>query len=181
MKRPSPATVLSLIALFVALGGTGYAVQTRTIHITKIVRGPRGPAGPQGPPGPEVRASPGAEGKQGIPGKTGAQGEPGLVGPKGDTGPRGEAGTGATQLGPLVENDKININKLFGIVGTNCNGAKEVLTTYLPQRRAEAGALKIEASNPEVSKAANTVLHSVLTFGLETDEHAVERQILGCG
>ena len=73
-RRPSPATVISLVALFVALGGTGYAafavprnsvgsaqvvnhsLQTadlsrKAVSALKGGRGPEGPAGPQGPAG----------------------------------------------------------------------------------------------------------------------------------
>jgi len=69
MNRPSPSMAISLIALFVALCGTGYAAASGLGGATparsakarhkqktkpKLVRGPqgsRGPAGPQGPPG----------------------------------------------------------------------------------------------------------------------------------
>ena len=78
-KRPSFPTVISLIALFVALGGTSYAVvklparsvgtrelKSNAVTASKIrdgsigsaelasgarKRGPRGPQGPAGPPG----------------------------------------------------------------------------------------------------------------------------------
>jgi hypothetical protein len=82
MTRISPATVISLVALFVALGGTGTAanvgrdVKSATLdrviasEETSARRGPRGPrgprgfAGPQGPPGPQ-----GSQGLQGAPGR----------------------------------------------------------------------------------------------------------------
>jgi hypothetical protein len=73
-RRPSPATVISLVALFVALGGTGYAafaVPRNSVGSAQVVnhslrtadlsrkavaalkggRGPEGPSGPQGPAG----------------------------------------------------------------------------------------------------------------------------------
>src|SRR5436190_12477077 len=83
-RRPSPATVISLVALLVALGGTGYAavslprnsvgtaqikneavtkakINKKTIASLKGNRGPagaRGSEGPTGPAGPRRRAGP---------------------------------------------------------------------------------------------------------------------------
>jgi hypothetical protein len=74
-RRPSPAIVISLVALFVALGGTGYAafaVPRNSVGSSQVInhslrtsdlsrkavaalkgnRGPDGPAGAQGPAGP---------------------------------------------------------------------------------------------------------------------------------
>jgi hypothetical protein len=80
-RRPSPALVISLVALFVALGGTGYAafsipknsvgsaqIVNRSVRAVDLSRktvaalagkrgadgaaGTQGPAGPQGPTGP---------------------------------------------------------------------------------------------------------------------------------
>jgi hypothetical protein len=74
--RPAPATVIASLALFVALGGTGYAVTrlpansvtTRQVvnhsllavdfKSGQIPRGPQGPAGPTGPTGPQGPAGP---------------------------------------------------------------------------------------------------------------------------
>ncbi len=76
MKRsyPSPALVIACVALFVALGGTGYAAthlpsgtSTATPSKSKSKRGPRGVRGPQG--------------LQGIPGTTGTTGITGAPGP----------------------------------------------------------------------------------------------------
>ena len=73
-RRPSPALVISLVALFVALGGTGYAafaiprnsvgspqiinhsvratdLSPKAVAALKGDHGPEGPAGPQGPAG----------------------------------------------------------------------------------------------------------------------------------
>ena len=85
-RRPAPATVISLVALFVALGGTGYAalaiprnsvgsaqVINHSLRTTDLSRtavdalkgshGPEGPAGSQGPEGPEgPRGAAGAAG-----------------------------------------------------------------------------------------------------------------------
>jgi hypothetical protein len=100
--RPSPALVVALLALFVALGGSSYAAlqlpkgsvgakQLRKNAVTspKVKPGSlllsdfrrsqrarlRGPQGPQGPQGAQ-----GTRGEKGEKGDTGAQGAPGLSG-----------------------------------------------------------------------------------------------------
>lgn len=128
MRRPSPATVLSLLALFVALGGTSYAaitvtgknvknssltgadvkngsltnadVKARSLRASAFRAGdlPRGATGPQGARGDAGPAGPG--------GPTGATGP---AGPLVDTLPSGRTlrgyaavfvlATGAGQLG----------------------------------------------------------------------------------
>ena len=110
----SPATIIALVALAVALGGTGYAVvalqpnsvgtaQLRNAAVTskKVKDGslmavdfkkgqlPRGPRGYEG----EI----GATGATGPTGATGAQGPEGPAGPAGPVGATGTTGaTGAT-------------------------------------------------------------------------------------
>jgi len=76
---PSPAMVIACVALFVAMGGTGYAAtqltagqEGATVSKKGKAKGKRGPAGPAGP-----------KGEQGPKGPQGPQG------PKGDTGPAG--------------------------------------------------------------------------------------------
>jgi hypothetical protein len=85
LAPPSPALVIALVALFVALGGTGYAAsQVGDDHATAATkkakakqgkRGPRGFRGPQGPRG--LQGLTGAQGPQGAQGATGPQGAPG--------------------------------------------------------------------------------------------------------
>jgi hypothetical protein len=75
ISRPSPATALSIIALFFALGGTALAAHHYLITSThqikpSVLKALRG-SGPPGAPGPT-----GAAGPQGTPG---ARGEPGPV------------------------------------------------------------------------------------------------------
>lgn len=86
-----PATVIALIALFVALGGTGYAAlrlpknsvgsaQLKKNAVTpgkvakttiRLFKGQRGEAGPQGPQGAQgVQGPQGIQGVQGVPGPT---------------------------------------------------------------------------------------------------------------
>jgi hypothetical protein len=92
LKLPSPAMIVACVALFAALGGTGYAAGNLVHKATassakKPKRGPRGkrglagPAGPQGAPGP--KGATGAKGEQGVKGDRGAPGQPGEPGPAG--------------------------------------------------------------------------------------------------
>ena len=113
LHRPSAATILALIALFVALGSGAYAAITlpansvgttqlknRAVTATKVKphsllasnfkagQLPRGATGATGSTGP-----------QGPKGDTGATGPRGLMGATGATGPQGPKGdTGATGL-----------------------------------------------------------------------------------
>jgi hypothetical protein len=89
LRRPTPGTVIALVALFFALGGSAVAASHYLITSTKQIkpsvlrslkgkRGPQGPAGLQGPAGaPGLPGAPGAPGKEGVPGKEGKQGPPG--------------------------------------------------------------------------------------------------------
>jgi Collagen triple helix repeat (20 copies) len=105
-RRPSPAFLLALAAMFVALGGTaaaalsvsGSSIKNGTVtgrdvkdrslgarELTKravgLLRGQQGAAGPQGPGGP-----------RGAAGATGPVGPAGPQGPQGPTGPTGPDG-----------------------------------------------------------------------------------------
>lgn len=112
LRFPSPAMVIALIALFVALGGTGYAathvggaaaahkhkapsqqaligaavVKYFTKHKSQFA-GPAGATGPAGPAGPA-----------GLAGLVGLRGE---RGERGETGPAGLASQSASVAGPL--------------------------------------------------------------------------------
>lgn len=117
LSRPSPALALSSIALFVALGGTGYAAATlprnsvgptqlRTNAVTsaKVRNGSllakdfkagqlpagAGAAGPKGDAGAKGEAGP--KGEAGAKGDAGPQGAAGAQGEPGATGPQGEQG-----------------------------------------------------------------------------------------
>jgi hypothetical protein len=97
MRRPSPALVISCLALFVALGGSALAAHDYLItsksqispKVLKALRGAKGPAGPAGPAGAIGRT--GATGVAGTPGKNGTNGKDGLEGKEGKTGPAGSA------------------------------------------------------------------------------------------
>jgi hypothetical protein len=94
MRRPSPALVISCLALFVALGGTALAAHNYLItsksqispKVLKALRGNQGPAGPAGPTG-----ATGAIGKTGAPGKNGKDGINGVEGKEGKPGADGSS------------------------------------------------------------------------------------------
>ncbi len=84
---PSPAMVVACIALFGAMGGTGYAATNLVTGQTqattsKAKKGPRGKQGPQGPAGAQGPQGPaglkGDKGEKGATGQTGPSGVPGL-------------------------------------------------------------------------------------------------------
>ncbi len=110
-RRPSAATIISVIALFVALSGTSYATVKRLLPKNSVgsaqvvngslqkadlskktiiaLRGNRGPRGRQG--GTGSQGPTGATGPQGPKGDTGATGATGQQGAIGPTGPAGSA------------------------------------------------------------------------------------------
>ena len=115
MKRISPSLIVAVVAIVLALGGTGYAAlklprnsvgqaQLRQGAVTsakvrngslravdfargQLPAGPRGQAGPRGSSG-----SRGPTGNTGSRGRTGASGRTGPAGINGATGPAGPAG-----------------------------------------------------------------------------------------
>jgi hypothetical protein len=119
LRRPSPAFLLALAALFVALGGTaaatlsvtGASIKNGTVtgrdvkdcslgarELTKravgSLRGQTGATGPQGPAGP--RGATGATGPAGPSGPAGPEGPQGPQGAQGPTGPPGPDGVVAS-------------------------------------------------------------------------------------
>lgn len=131
---PSPAMGVALVALFVALGGTGYAAgggfggdggglraeaaarRGARRGARRVQRGPtgaRGPAGPQGTAGPA--GSTGAAGERGAPGATGAPGAPGATGA---TGPQGPAGT-AKAFASITSTGRVRAGHSFAITDAN--------------------------------------------------------------
>jgi collagen triple helix repeat protein len=126
LKRslPSPALVIACLALFMALGGTGYAAtqlsagQGQASASKKAKQGPRGPRGPKGAKGAKgATGATGAAGAAGLPGQKGAQG---ATGAKGDTGPRGPSDGRMAFLEDDVE------------IGTSEATAKTVASLTLP-------------------------------------------------
>ncbi len=69
ISRPSPATLIAFVALFVALGGPSQAAQLArkvTHHHGHSLRGPRGPRGPSGLARPTFISAPTDGGGRGI-------------------------------------------------------------------------------------------------------------------
>jgi hypothetical protein len=129
LRLPSPSTVIAVIALLVALGGSAYAagllpansVGTAQLRADAVVSskvkngslravdfkagqlraGPRGPAGAAGATGPAGPAGPaGATGPQGAPGSAGGQG------PKGDPGGLASVTYVSALFGPFPANSQ---------------------------------------------------------------------------
>jgi hypothetical protein len=116
MKRPDHATVLAYTALFLSLGGTGYAaakvtgkdvrdgsltaaeikdgsLRARDFRAGDLPAGPQGPSGPAGAKGDAGPAGPpGPAGPIGIAGPAGPKGDVGPPGPLGPAGPKGDTG-----------------------------------------------------------------------------------------
>ncbi len=90
---PRPTTVIALLALFCALGGTAIAARHYLVTSTSqikpsVLRQLRGKTGRTGPSGP-----------------TGPRGRQGPAGAVGETGPRGEAGPMGSVLWAVVRAD----------------------------------------------------------------------------
>ena len=119
-RRVSPAFVVGMIALSIALGGgtaiaaglvTSAQIKNGTIQMIdidpetkKALKGHRGATGAQGPQGAQGLV--GQQGPAGATGNTGATGAPGAkgdTGSKGDAGPKGDPGPkGDTGASPLT-------------------------------------------------------------------------------
>jgi hypothetical protein len=112
-RRPSPAMVVALLALFITLGGTGYAASNATSSRKhhRVVRGRRGPPGPPGTPGHT-----GATGPHGSRGATGAKGSTGSQGLQGPPGPQGVPGTA----------------RAYGLIEPLCGGCGEAPAGFTP-------------------------------------------------
>ena len=97
-RRPTPATIIAVVALFVALGGTAVAASRYIITSTsqikpsvlKELRGHDGATGPAGATGQAGAA--GQAGAPGVPGSAGTAGEKGATGNEGPSGKPGEPG-----------------------------------------------------------------------------------------
>ncbi|MFL5846469.1 MAG: hypothetical protein ACJ762_17425 [Solirubrobacteraceae bacterium] len=128
--RPSPALVVSIIALVVALGGSAFAagfVITSTKQIKPSVlkqlkgkRGARGLPGAIGPTGlPGAKGDAGAAGAKGDTGATGSTGAPGVAGATGNTG----------QTGPRGPSDAFTDNQ--GSTITDLASSADTLTLHI--------------------------------------------------
>ncbi len=91
-SRPSPALVVSIIALLVAMGGTGYAAFSLPKNSVGTKQLQRGAVTPAKVAKSTIRLFKGQKGKTGAQGLKGDTGAPGATG---TTGPQGPAGTNA--------------------------------------------------------------------------------------
>lgn len=130
-RRPSAGVVVSLLALFVALGGTAVAgrlitgkeIKNRSLTVKdlskqarKSLRGSRGPVGRAGVPG--------AQGSKGDAGTTGPRGADGAAGPAGDAGPtgaRGPTGPGGAAGSPSTAGRVASTYTGGGVTAKCCN------------------------------------------------------------
>ena len=105
LRAPSPALAVAFVALFVALGGTGYAVnrgqravsaRATSKRLTRTQR--RQVLALIDKEAAKLSAAPGSPGAPGAGGTPGATGSSGAAGPTGPTGPQGPAGPGAVRL-----------------------------------------------------------------------------------
>jgi hypothetical protein len=86
LRKPSPALVISMAALFVALGGTTYAATSLPKNSVGTAQLKAGAVTKKKINKKTIRGLKSNRGPQGLKGDTGAQG---IQGVKGDTGPRG--------------------------------------------------------------------------------------------
>lgn len=93
--RPTPSMLIALIALFVALGGTGYAafqIPSNSISSRHVINGSLQKVDLSKKTLAALRGHVGPRGLRGEVGPTGSQGATGPQGPKGDKGDRGDRG-----------------------------------------------------------------------------------------
>lgn len=159
ITRPSPAWIVALVALFVALGGAGYAavklprnsVTSRQVLDHSLLRKdfkpgqvPRGPRGLRGAQG--VQGSQGATGPQGVTGPagstgpTGPAGDAGATGPTGPTGPSGPTGAaGATNVVVRTEETSDPVSGSGGAPEASCDEGERATGGGVAILGAEAG------------------------------------------
>jgi hypothetical protein len=176
--RPTPATIISLIALFVALGGTSYAAITlvprnsvgsrqvingslQKVDLSRktvaALKGARGPAGPQG-----------AAGSQGAAGPAGATGPAGAGGATGPSGPAGTAGT-ARAYGLVYSTGLLDANRRKGVTSVS-NPAPGTFCITL--------ATGIDAATTFVNATATSDSHiGAVAFGVTTNADCVAGQL----
>lgn len=167
--RPTASMVVSFVALFVALGGTGYAafrlpansvgnpqlknnavtgakVKDNSLFANDFAPGqlPQGPQGPQGPAGPQ--------GAQGIPGTASAKGDKGDKGDPGPPGPPGQPGAD----GAPGERGLQGLQGLQGVQGIpGTPGRQGIQGIPGPVDLTYVTALGVIGGNPSVTQTAN--------------------------
>jgi collagen triple helix repeat protein len=170
--RPSPSFVVSVLALFFALGGTAMAAHHYLItsssqikpSVLKQLRGEGGASGPAGAPG-----ATGSQGSQGLQGLQGVQGKEGPRGPEGSPGAEGPPGptstsalteaVGTTNVMPR-KSEKGAESNLEGIEGSFavCPSGQHVVSGGSNVFTGKAGAIAAELSVPSEDRTAWIVI-----------------------
>jgi hypothetical protein len=99
LRRPSAAMVVALIALFVALSGTGYAAFKLPRNSVGATQLRKGSVTPPKVAKKTIALFKGKRGLRGLRGATGAQGPTGPAGPTGAAGAQGPAGPAGPSTG----------------------------------------------------------------------------------
>ena len=102
-RRLSPALVVSLVALFVALGGTGYSAVSKllpknSVGTKQVINGSLGTVDLSKKARAALKGNRGPAGAAGAAGAAGPTGATGAAGPAGATGPAGAPNPDATTL-----------------------------------------------------------------------------------
>ncbi len=164
--RPSPSFVVSVIALFFALGGTAMAAHHYLItsssqikpSVLKQLRGDGGASGLAGTPG--ATGSQGPQGSQGVQGKEGPQGIQGKEGPPGPTNTSAlTEAVGLTNVMPR-KNEKGAESELEGIEGSFaiCPSGEHVVSGGSNVFTGKAGAIAAELSVASEERTAWIVI-----------------------
>jgi hypothetical protein len=119
LRKPTPAAVIAIVALVLALGGTAVAASHYIITSTSqikpsVLRTLRAGAGVKGTNG--IASAQGPAGAAGAQGPAGAQGLPGPAGPAGVQGPQGVPGDA----------------RAYAYVEPPCNGCGELPENFTP-------------------------------------------------
>ena len=151
---PSPALVVACLALFVALGGTGYAAThlaasgRRATHHA-VPRGPQGLRGPQGVTGaPGAKGDAGAAGAAGGAGPPGPPGPPGPAGPQGIPGPPGPQGPGSDPAVSYKESTATRVSGEDAVVVAECEPGQVPVGGGIERQGLDSDREVIDASHP---------------------------------
>jgi hypothetical protein len=147
---PSPAMVVACLALFAALGGTGYAAtrlhsgtshaaDSKARHRHRPKPGPQGPAGAQGPQG--------------------AQGEQGPAGPVGEIGPQGAQGPEASAQSALaLASEALRLKLQSGVAPVvrevSGSGMNTIVAPCPPGTVLAGGGYSVPHGSPQIKESA---------------------------
>lgn len=118
VSKPSPALLVALLALFVALGGTSYAalkLPKNSVGAKQLKR--NSVTSPKVKAGSLLLSDFNASERTALQGPEGARGAQGLQGPEGARGPQGVAGTPATKLWAKVSSVTPSFVRSSGTTG----------------------------------------------------------------